>query len=542
MNDRTRAALVGLAKAGPPPDPATPAEALAADRPGDTAETRFLLAAAAADLWAEAGRLPAPAPPPRCPPETAPPPPAGVDRLAAAIFADHPVLIPELCRRLTAGGFVLPPGVLPAALSVKGGGFVRGDLPLPFTRDLRAALVPVLGERGRWLAAQNPDWAWVRDESPDTPRVDGLPSDPADFGDAFAADEFGVRRAALERWRAADPAGARDALAGVWKGETAFRRAALLGTFETGLSPDDEPFLGAALADRSKAVPNAALELLLKLPNSAHAQRLRVLADGCLDVTGEGRKRTLNVTLPAADADVPGGGKDGGGKGDAGRGERAAALVRAVGAVRPSHWTDRFGLSAAGLIELAAGDTHGGAAIAGWLEACGRFAAIDPAATDEWLTALSAWAADRLNRRRGKGDPAGGAEEVVQPFPALVRRLPPTAAARVVGPLLGAAAVVKDFSNLGLALWDAVPDPWPDDFGRAVADAVAVAAARGRSQPWVWGYVALRLAPRLPPAVLSGLSAEWPAPGLVRAPADECLAAVLAVRRRIHELLPVSSP
>lgn len=552
MNDRTRAAVVGLAKAGPPAG-ATLSQLSFVSRSGDTEETRFLLAAAAAGLWEEAGRVPAPAPaaPAACDDGNAAALLGGVASLAATICgAFDPAggsaspayhgLLRELCDRLAARGWALPPAALPVALDAATGG--------RSVKSLRAAVAAAAGPRGRWLAGFNPAWAWLL-EDPADPSAGSASGSAADgFAAQFVADHFGTRQLALKRWRAADPAAARAALAGTWKGETAFRRASLLETFEIGLSAADESFLEAALVDRSKAVPAVAEQLLLTLPGSAVAAARIVAADALLEVSGRLKAKLIVTLPPATGRQIEGdGGIDWGvlgqeSKAQAARGVRAERLVRALASVPPSHWTERFGRSPADLIALAQAaekSGHGGDILAGWLDACGRFAATDLTVGADWAPALSAWTAERLNRSR-RSKTGDGPERFVESLQPLIAALPPIDAAAFVRPLLDAAAVTGDPATLGALLWNAVPAPWPDDFARAVVAAVE----RGRNnRGWEGGYeyriwhAALpAVLETLPPAVLADLPPGWPTDGDPPQWLEQA-ADALRLRRRLHELL-----
>ncbi|MEM9702922.1 MAG: DUF5691 domain-containing protein, partial [Planctomycetota bacterium] len=523
MNDRTRAAIVGLAKAGPPTD--LPEPLAFAARESDSSETRFLLAAAAENLWREAGRRPEPAPPAPEPCDDEPQElPDAVQRLAATVCGGlDPIrgpasreslgLLRELCDRLAARGGALPPRTLPAALNA-----ATAARPAP---SVRTAVAAAAGARGRWLARFNPDRAWLAEEAPDD-----ASGEKASFAERFSADRFSTRLAAFNQWRQADPAAARGALEEVWKGETAPRRAALSAALEIGLSAADEPFLEAALADRSKAVPAVAERLLLHRPDSAFAQARRRAADALLTVTA-GRKPVLEVTLPPrAGAQIDG---DGGfdweavatdGRPSDGRGVRAERLVRVVSSVPPSHWAKRFDRPPAELIALAVAaekSGHGGDVSAGWVDACGRFVAADPTVANDWAPALSEWLRQRLDRKaRKRGWPAGLPDPEPH-FTALISALPPERAAAFVQPLLETPVVAGSPAELGAALWDAVPTPWPEEFAHAVVRAVE----RGRNKRgWEGGYeyhtwhAALPgVLERLPPAVLAALPPDWPTVG-----------------------------
>ncbi|NNJ27254.1 DUF5691 domain-containing protein [Alienimonas chondri] len=554
MNERTRAAVVGLSKAGPSVE-TTLEELSFVSREGDTPEARFLLSVAAEDLWTEAGRVPTPAPTPPepCDDGETPPLPGEVARVAVTICGvldpvhgsaspEYLGLLRELCNRLAARGWSLPPATLPVALDAANWG--------RSSKSLRPAVAAAVGPRGRWLAQFNPEWTWLLEEAPDPSPESAADSEADRFAAQFAADHFGTRLLALKAWRAADPAAAREALDEVWKGETAFRRAALLESFEIGLSAADEPFLEAALTDRSKAVPAVAEQLLLGLPGSAFAAARQAVADLLLTLE-KGRKATLVATLPPASgqqmegdggidwgllAQKPAPGTD--------RGVRAERLVRALACVTPSHWTERFERSPAELIALAqAGEktAHGEETLAGWLDACGRFAATDPSVAADWAPALSAWLTERLNRKARKRGWPDRLPNVQPHFTTLLTALSPDAAAAFVTPLLTTKVVAAMPAELGSALWAAVPTPWPDGFARAVVAAVE----QGRNKRgWEGGYeyhtwhAALPLTlERLPPAVLADLPPGWPTDGDPPQWLEKAIDA-LRLRRRIHELLP----
>ncbi len=133
-------------------------------------------------------------------------------------------------------------------------------------------------------------------------------SDPAaDFEAATGAE----RAKALRAWRRLDPAAAREALAGDggegrealaaaglpqgFLRESASNRATLLACLAEGLGPDDEPFLQAAIQDRSAEVRAAAGALLAALPGSAYGQVLAESARRHVRFDSHGR---LDVDAP----------------------------------------------------------------------------------------------------------------------------------------------------------------------------------------------------------------------------------------------------
>lgn len=142
MSPLARAALVGTARGGDLPLPAElPLE-------GRTPERRLLLAAGARSVRAAAGPTPARIAqvPPVAPAETLPACSPSAARLLAPLLRGLDAdLLPEALARLA--GRRLPHGLLPLALGVD--------------EDLQEAVRPLLGTRGPWLAAFNPEWRWV---------------------------------------------------------------------------------------------------------------------------------------------------------------------------------------------------------------------------------------------------------------------------------------------------------------------------------------------------------------------------------------------
>jgi hypothetical protein len=98
----------------------------------------------------------------------------------------------------------------------------------------------VLGERGSWLAAQEPRWAWAAP----------LPADDVGREQAWATGERAQRRRLFALLRREQPARARQLLEQGWSEEEPEDRAWLLDALGEGLSPEDEPLLERALDDR----------------------------------------------------------------------------------------------------------------------------------------------------------------------------------------------------------------------------------------------------------------------------------------------------
>ena len=147
--------------------------------------------------------------------------------------------------------------------------------------SLRRMIVSVIGRRGEWLAAQNPDWLYATQR------------DEKELWETGSREE---RLLLLEHLRATDPAKARELLATTWAQESARDRVAFLGKLADAA---DEVFLNEALHDRSVEVRRAARPLLASLPNSDFSRRLQELAKQVLSykkpLIGKAR---IEVTLP----------------------------------------------------------------------------------------------------------------------------------------------------------------------------------------------------------------------------------------------------
>jgi hypothetical protein len=151
-------------------------------------------------------------------------------------------------------------------------------------RDLRAAILPVLGQRGRWLARQNPEWAYAIEVATE---------------EDWETGSISARVLYLQDLRPHNPDRARDLLQAIWSQEVAGDRARLLETLRIGLSLADEPFLQAQLGDRSKEVRRLAADLLASLPDSHVCQQVTAHVTRYLTLIREPNP-ALQVKLPAA--------------------------------------------------------------------------------------------------------------------------------------------------------------------------------------------------------------------------------------------------
>ncbi|MEO0768485.1 MAG: DUF5691 domain-containing protein [Cyanobacteria bacterium J06649_4] len=268
--------LVGTALVGTDrqvPSPVPPPVSPSSDQPMDALnnfvqqldwsapESAMLATAGTMALYHQVGQrpkirdLPAIAP---CEPDALPCCSPRIGRYLHTALRRYPQAVPELLSLIAEVGQRVPPKYLPELLRFGQG---RGEYS--------AQIGAVLGNRGRWLATQNPDWQYAS-----VLAADGFAEDLSELQVTWEHGEKRDRLIAIRQWRRADPEAAREAIAQTWSGETWRDREALLTILETHLSLSDEPFLEAALSDRAQGVRQQAARLLSLLPQSQLCQRM----------------------------------------------------------------------------------------------------------------------------------------------------------------------------------------------------------------------------------------------------------------------------
>jgi hypothetical protein len=368
----TAAALIGTERQPPPPVPAgTAVGDLLVLLEGRDAEARLLAVAAAVSLYERGGRrperdegpLPSPAEAevlPRCSM-------AAARHLGLMLSGRHREALPEWLRAAASAGRRAPEHLLPELIQA-------GRLQ----RDLRESILAVAGQRGRWLAAQNREWAYL---------ATGVDEDGS-----WETGSRAARELQLGQRRAADPDAARELLAESWAQETADARVAFVQLLRVRLSMADEPFLEAALDDRSTSVRHHAADLLARLPESRLCARMWERVQPLIQVVpgapgrifGLGRKRaSISVALPdeCTKEMVRDGVERKPEAHDKQFGERAWWLIQMLGMVPPARWSEAAGVLPEALLEAAEGEWRA-VLLHGW--AAGAERARDPA----WAEAL----------------------------------------------------------------------------------------------------------------------------------------------------------
>lgn len=342
MGDLVTAALVGTARAGLP-DAARLPPALAgihAELAGRPPEEALLLLAGIAALHDAVGRLPERVAGiewrlPAFRPEGDRPPCS----VAAARYLERMLnqldtaYLPELLISLDRAGQRAPDYLLPHLLH-------HGEK----MARIRPMLLPILGERGRWLAAINPAWRYAAVAT----------GDANSLRHAWEADPSGRAALAITVRRRA-PDAARRLIETTWRSEPEAARRELLAVLESGLSMGDEPFLERALDDRDAQVRRRAAEMLASIPDSRLVDRIKSAAGSILVLGDGGLMPVFPGEINAAMM------RDGVtrqeeiGRATAPRSaaEWSRLLIQTVGVIPLGHWETRFGLGPEALVAAA---------------------------------------------------------------------------------------------------------------------------------------------------------------------------------------------
>jgi hypothetical protein len=248
-----------------------------------------------------------------------------------------------------------------------------------------ATVFAALGRQGEWLASLNPEWgsrASVAGTAgpglaADTGATTGIPTDAETLWQIGTSAE---RLALLTSVRRLDPARALTLVASTWNDDAAAERQRFVEVLTEHASIADEPFLEAALDDRSKVVRRQAAAVLVRVPDTRLRQRLSAAARQFISIDSRGASIGL---LPPESFD-PAWERDGiEERPPKGVGQRAWWLRQIIAGADLAIWTDRTGLTPAGVLDALQGDDFAADAVHA-LVAAARLAR-DP----EWSVALA---------------------------------------------------------------------------------------------------------------------------------------------------------
>jgi hypothetical protein len=219
-------------------------------------------------------------------------------------------LLPEFFHLLKTHGYNFPAQYLAVLL-------LRPD-----AQKWVPSLLEILGEQGRWLLRQHPDWR----NFIEMPEVDW-----------YAAD-LEERQLLLRYLRQHEPALGLELLTQTWPEMPLADRKVLMKALQSGLSMDDEPFLEQCLDDGRGEIRQLAAGLLSRLPDSRYCERMLRRAATCL--SWDGKLLSFHFPEEFGPAEERDGllRKDPSWKG----GKQAAYLGQVCSKVPPAYWESHF--------------------------------------------------------------------------------------------------------------------------------------------------------------------------------------------------------
>jgi len=234
-----------------------------------------------------------------------------------------------------------------------------------------------LGRRGEWLASLNADWQ----------KPVATQEIPADADDVWQSGKSAERLAILISVRRQDPARALALVESTWPSDGASDRQQFLDALAAHRSMGDEPFLEAALDDRSKVVRRQAAAVLARIPGSRLQGRLSDSAKAIITVQTTranllGRSRSRVVLVPP-DSFAPAWERDGiEERQPEGIGQRAWWMRQVLSRAGLAVWTERTGMTPDAILDSLKQDDYFGDAMQALVGAA--TSAADPA----WSAAL----------------------------------------------------------------------------------------------------------------------------------------------------------
>lgn len=500
-------AIAGTANVGSLPAASHPADAAVAET--DAIETVVLRRAGARAICERAGRMPSvclEALPP-CPADATRTLPETLGRVIRdAVFAAPPDsrtvdLAEEIFGQMAELGLSLPRVCLAPALRTT-------------SKRMRQVVRPILGPRGRWLAALMPGAEWAT-SSFDGSSDNDSPTETDDvLSERFRHGSNDERIAAWLTLRRRDPTAARDRLAEGFAKEKPADRAAWVSRMRDGLSESDRSFLAKAVGDRSKPVGAAARLLLAELPGDPLRERMTARADAMLAIETVDGTPTLIASPPdelpndwaadGIDAKPP----ERNARGQR-CGKRAHWLASVLRLVPLAHNESTFGRTPAEIVALPREHTFADDLLDAWGDRL-LFELDDPDAGDathltEWTEAISreylaVAASERADRH---------VELSCDRVGELLPRLPPDRRDRLMTRVLALGGQLNTVGPM-FAILGSLPRPWPEPLAREI-----ICTARGhiaRRSDYLAGRWAELLAGNalmLPVATLEEAIAAW---------------------------------
>lgn len=274
-------------------------------------------------------------------------------------------VLPEFLSLTASQNRIVPPETLPALLGLG-------------KHKLRKLVLPVVGERGKWLADHNPAWSYAIGRE--------------NANDAWETGTRLERVELLERLRGREPKRAVEFIVSTWDQDPHEERAAFVTTLSNGLSMDDEAFLESCLDDSRKEVRDAALKLLIRLPESRHAKRMHSRLDTLLEYKSSlVGMDSLRVSLPEqVDKQEK---RDGITSVTLHKklGNQANKLAQMISLTEPAYWNQKWKQPTERLLNASLKSEWAAALLIGW------FLAVERSENPEWAGALAEFVVKQKN-------------------------------------------------------------------------------------------------------------------------------------------------
>jgi hypothetical protein len=246
----------------------------------------------------------------------------------------------------------------------------------------KLAMLPLLGNRGRWLAQFNNRWAFAL---PEAETLDDT---------VFLQGEFKERLEFIQKLRRTAAEAALELIKKTWQEDDFQTRAEFVKALAIGISAADQAFLEQAWADTRKEVRQEAAALLALLPQTALVKKLEEELLKAVKINKKDQNPEFEVTLPDTLSEelkkcglrehfkpLP-------------DGVKANWLAQMVSMVSPEFWEAQSGFDAAALLEAAYEDDYKNIWFWGWATAAKRLGNY------RWLEAMHRFFMNRKQKQR----------------------------------------------------------------------------------------------------------------------------------------------
>ncbi|MEM7344605.1 MAG: DUF5691 domain-containing protein [Chloroflexota bacterium] len=354
------------------------------------------------------------------------------------------------------------------------------------TPQLRPLIHDAIGQRGIWLAAKNPRWAYAAELTMDVENV-------------WYRGLHAERVMMLQKLRQSNPTQARELLAKSWAQESPKDRGIFLNVLTQHLDPEDEPFLETILDDRRKAVRHLAADLLSHLPNSHLVQRMRQRTEPLITLKrGFLASGQIQVTLPdQCEAAMARDGIEESSK-QVSMGQKGWWLSQMIAAIPPQVWTEKWQKAPSELLKIASKSEAAPTLLLGWAVASRRYK------DHSWLEAFAHYWLTHIERHELLSE-----ADLFSAFQAL----PPTTLEPIIldGFQLNSDPLHNYHPVLPFLQMDHYQ--WSENITRVVIDSIKRRILQGQQHQqsfWQIRYQLKQFAQKIPASLHEEISTDWP--------------------------------